>query len=86
MKHEFAQFIEDPKELEEFPKWAFGVDYIYLTEALDFMHAWNALHGDVLMLRQDTVIQEDIPRMVALWNIYLAKIQKEHKDFVDESI
>lgn len=79
MKHEFSQYIKDPEELEEFLVWAFGKDYIHLTEYLDFMHAWNALHGDYLMLHEDSDLDKDILRMAVLWKHYGRFIVPKYK-------
>ena len=51
----------------EFASWAFG-DGFWDMQAPDLMVAWNLKHGNELLLRPDSEITKDAPKMVALWN------------------
>ena len=52
-------------EIDEFCDWAFG----NISDSLpqDVFVAWNKIHGDKLKLHEDDIIQNDLPKMVALW-------------------
>lgn len=66
LKDLFGEYLSE-KEMETFPLWAFGKDYIDYSHALTFMNAWNELHGDCLMLHEDSCVFDDSPKMVDLW-------------------
>ena len=55
------------KTYEKFSVWAFGENYEELSDSLEIMHAWNKLHGDILMLNEANNIKEDIQKMVHLY-------------------
>ena len=67
IKDEFARFIEDEGELEDFGEWAFGEDYQTYDHSLKFMKAWNKLHAEKYELKPDGAIEHDVPKMVELW-------------------
>jgi len=69
VKKTVAYFLDtdDEQELQEFALWAFGEGYQEIAHALDFMEAWNLLHGEDLRLREEGYIHIDVPRMVELW-------------------
>ena len=46
----------------------FGDNFKELDHSLLFMQSWNEIHGDELMLSQDSMIEHDIPKMVEIWN------------------
>lgn len=56
-----------PGEEDDFAKWAFGDDYGYFTHGIEFFNAWNELHSEELMLKSDSRISEDIPKMIECW-------------------
>ena len=57
----------DEEELEDFALWAFGENFQELDHSLKFMEAWNEIHGDDFLLRQDGVIEFDVPKMIQMW-------------------
>lgn len=74
MKETIRYFLkpETEEELDTFGEWAFGSSYRELDHSLKFMKAWNDIHGDVLTLSQDSVIADDLPKMIEMWKITLA--------------
>ena len=63
----FERLIPDQEELEQFAAWAFGPYYRELDQAINFMETWNYLHGVLLMLQPDGLLQEDAEKMVQVW-------------------
>lgn len=53
--------------VDEFCLWAFGENNKSLCQGLDFMNAWNDLHGEELLLHEDSSVDEDILKMMSLW-------------------
>lgn len=72
IRDEFARFIEDEGELDDFGEWAFGENFRELDHSLKFMEAWNLRHGETLQLLPDSCIQQDVPKMIQLWKDSLA--------------
>lgn len=66
MRSYFSNFL-DEDELEDFGLWAFGEEYNTFDRAIDFLKSWNKLHANALRLYADGKIDEDIPKMAALW-------------------
>ena len=52
---------------DEFALWAFGEKFLELEDAINFMHAWNELHGDIYRLTGDGCIEFDLAIMVEMW-------------------
>lgn len=66
MKNEFQQLSLE--QVEEFFAWAFGDDWRTLDkDAIKMLKAWNSLHYNLLHLKPDGNIVEDLNRMVAFW-------------------
>ena len=66
MESLFARYL--PKDdLDLFAKWAFGPDYLTISQHINFMKAWNALHSGKLHLKPAGNPEEDAPKMVDLW-------------------
>jgi hypothetical protein len=63
----FIEYIPDGDEIEQFAAWAFGTGYGEIDYSLDFMKAWNDLHGDKLNLEPTGQVSTDVPKMVQLW-------------------
>lgn len=64
----------------EFAKWAFGDDFTKLGDHCgkgSFFQAWNDRHNEVLKLKRNSEIKEDIPKMIALWKQSIDKIHNE---------
>ena len=57
----------DEDELESFARWAFGDNFHELDHSLKFMESWNEIHGDDFLLRQDGIIEHDVPKMIQMW-------------------
>ena len=58
--------IPDPEKLEAFALWAFGDGYqkVHCSKLPDM---WNKKHGDKYRLYPQSVIANDVPKMVKLW-------------------
>lgn len=67
LREHFYSLIPDEKELDAFGLWAFGDVLFGLYAGLEFLESWNLLHGDKLMLKEDSIIGDDAPKMVQLW-------------------
>lgn len=52
---------------EKFAEWAFGEDYNEYEKAMDFMDAWNKIHGLQMKLSPDGQMTVDIENMVEMW-------------------
>lgn len=59
--------LEDIEKIDDFGLWAFGDGYKEFDHSYDFLKAWNQLHGKDLMLEDEGVPGEDIPKMIELW-------------------
>ena len=70
MKNFFQSLLDNEESLEEFGEWAFGATYKDISIGMEFLYAWNVLHGDVLHLNADSFIGEDAPKMIQLWRNY----------------
>ncbi len=70
LKHiiEYVLNPEDDDEIENFAEWAFGKDFREFHHSMDFLEGWNLLHGDELHLSASGYIEEDVPKMIELWN------------------
>lgn len=75
LKEAFERYINDD-ELDTFALWAFGPEYGTIDIAIDFMHAWNAIHGDDLRLHANGDMQHDIKAMSNLWMHSLHRLSK----------
>jgi len=67
---------EHDEELEDFAEWAFGKEYRDFCHSMDFLNGWNHIHGDELYLSSNGYIEEDVLKMIELWN-------EEGWDFVE---
>lgn len=63
----FIQYLPDDTDLEQFAAWAFGDNYGEIDQSLNFMQAWNDLHGENLTLEPAGQVTIDAPKMVQLW-------------------
>lgn len=66
MQNLFKNLLPDG-QLENFATWAFGDRYWEIEGSINFMHAWNSLHGEELLLRPDGTLLVDARKMVDLW-------------------
>lgn len=57
-------------EFHDFERWAFGECDFDMN--FDFVEAWNALHGDLMLLDYE-FDERNLDQMEALWNIYREK-------------
>lgn len=73
IKNFVTEFIHDPEEQDGFALWAFGETY-KIHHDIDFLIAWNEIHGNDLLIKDDGNVKDDIKKMVALFN---NRIQKE---------
>jgi hypothetical protein len=55
------------EDSEIFSKWAFGEYFREFDQAIQFMIAWNKIHGVQLELHPDGEITKDIVKMIDLW-------------------
>lgn len=67
MKGFVIALIEDVQEQDAFGLWAFGKDLMEIHDGIEFMNAWNDLHGNELLLQSTGIISEDIKKMIELW-------------------
>ncbi len=59
--------LPDEKDREGFLRWAFGIKYREITTTIEYMKAWNFLHGNELELKPSTIVTYDIPKMIDIW-------------------
>jgi len=55
------------EQAEEFAFWAFGNDFKNFSHQEVFLEKWNELHGDLLFIYGYGMINEDIPKMIQIW-------------------
>lgn len=55
------------EESERFAEWAFGSDFKLIDGLIQFLNAWNELHGKKLFLCEDGSPQEDMEKMITMW-------------------
>jgi hypothetical protein len=72
IKDYFETLIYDPNELEEFALWAFGDGLYDIVGSINFLKAWNGLHGEKLKMEPSSLIVETAPKMIKLWRDSLA--------------
>ena len=72
VKDFFLYLIGDEKEVEEFGVWAFGNGLYDIEESIQFLEAWNGIHGEKLKLEPSSMIVDDAPKMIKLWRDSLA--------------
>lgn len=68
----FKPYIGEDK-VDEFAIWAFGPNCELFSKPMEFMNAWNRLHGNKYHIYLDSTVIKDVPEMVKIW-----------KDEVDE--
>lgn len=72
LKDFFASLIKDEKELNAFGLWAFGEGLYDIMDGLQFLEAWNGLHGNELKLEPSSLIGDDALKMIKMWRDSLA--------------
>lgn len=65
-----SEYELDQQKIEQnlFSLWAFG--YRTNSYSIDELHAWNDKHKDLLELKSDGCMSEDIKKMKALYQEY----------------
>ena len=58
---------EERGDVDDFGLWAFGDSLSHFSHGIEFMEAWNKLHGDDFTLSPEGYIEEDILEMVRMW-------------------
>lgn len=76
---DIVEYYLDEDEAEEFALWAFGDGYRNWFGSIRHLRAWNKLHGEEMLLKQDDDPREDIPKMIVLWKKH-ASDQQESPD------
>lgn len=74
IKYILTELIPDDLSRDDFALWAFGDGYCSFEHGMDFLHAWNELHGDAYRLRADSSLLEDLTEMVELWRSALGEL------------
>lgn len=62
-----SKHLSDRNDQEDFSRWAFGTVFNENDSYLNEMFYWNLYHGDKLELHPDGALEDDIPKMIEIW-------------------
>jgi hypothetical protein len=54
-------------EIEKFATWAFGSEASFLVDGVEFIEAWNRLHGKEFKVYGEDMVIPTTLKMIALW-------------------